>query len=266
MADEQDDELLLTDVAEEGDEQEAPETPDAEEFVLELEGEEAGDEPPLVKKLRQEIRDRDRKLSEYAKPAAPIEVGPKPTLESCEYDEDKFEAALDAWKETKRASESQAEEQKKRQDAQQREFQDLQVKYQASRASLPIKQEEFDAADAAVRAALPEQVIMGLAKYVDNPAKVVAALGRYPAQLSKIADEPDMLKQIFMLRDLEKNVKTSTRTPPPPPERDTILRGSAPIAKKEGDPVGDKLLEKALKSGNMTEYNRHRKTLRAKAA
>lgn len=269
MADEADDELLLTDVADDSDEQAEPIQPETDdEIVIELEGEEAVEEKPNERRMREHIASLERDLRTYKQAAEPkpVEVGPKPTLEACEYDEDRFEAALDAWKENKRIADQQATDRTARESAQQKEWQDLQVKYEASRAALPLKKEELDAADAKVRAALPEQVILGAAKYLANPGKVVAALGRYPAQLDKIAAEPDPLMQLFMLRDLEKNVKTSTRTPPPPPERDTILRGSAPLSKPVGDPVGDKLLEKAMKSGNMTEYNKHKKALRVKAA
>src|SRR4051812_10975907 len=96
-------------VIEEGAEQQS------EPFTIEIDGEEADDETPLVKQLRQEIRARDRQLAE-AKPGAletPIVVGEKPTLESCEYDEDKYDSEFTAWTERKAAAAEQASKSEK---------------------------------------------------------------------------------------------------------------------------------------------------------
>lgn len=270
MADEfetnDDDVLELTD-AQPPEGEAAPEVDDAgdDDMVIEIEGDEAEEEPPLVKKLRHELRDRDRKIAELRPKEAEIVVGEKPTLESCEYDEDRRDAEYEAWRARKAAAEKQQADRETAAQSQAREYQDLEVKYRASAAKLAVKPDDFAAADAAVRAALPEQVILAVAKYLDDPAKVVAALGKYPARLDTIASEPDPLKQIFMIRDLAGAIKVTTRRAAPPPESETIQRGSAPLSATTVDKHAEKLLDAAAKSGSMNEYNRYMRDKRKAA-
>jgi len=263
MADGEDQDLILDENMEIEDGAEAlpPEDQQAgeDELIIELEGEAASEEPPLVKKLRQEIRERDRKLAER-QPAqeADIVVGDKPTLESCEYDEEKFNAEYDGWMTRKAAADRQQQSRQSAEQQRANEFRDLEVRYRASAAKLGARPEDFDAADAAVRAALPEPVQIAIAKYMDDPAKVVLALGKHPARLDAIAAEPDPVRQLFMIRDLQGAIKVTTRRAAPPPEADSIQRGSASMS-AQVDKQADKLLSDALKTGNMTAYNKYMK-------
>lgn len=221
-----DNELLLTDEAPE--QQEAPEGD--EELNIELDGE-PEEEPPLVKKLRAEIRDRDRRLSERASPPEQeIVVGDYPTLEACEYDEDKHREAVLAWNDRSRAADAQKTRRDQAERTQADEGRDLEVKYRASAAKLPVAPERFQEADTAVRAALSTPIQAALAKYTADPAKVVLALHKYPARLAAITDEPDPILQLFMIRDIEKELKVTTRKPAPAPESETIQRGTASLS------------------------------------
>lgn len=246
--------LELNEDMEIGDEadQQTPEDQEAGEFVIELEGEEPGEDVPLVKKLRQEIRERDRRLAERTTQEQEIVVGDKPTLESCEYDEDRFDRERDAWDARRLAA---ARLQDQRQTAEQQraaEYRDLEISYRASAAKLPVKQEDFDAADQAVRAALPEAVQIAIAKYIPEPAKVVMALGKYPARLDAIAAEPDPVRQLFMIRDLQGAIKVRTHRATPEPETGSILRGSASIS-AGADKQLQKLEQEASRTGDRSK-------------
>src|SRR5690349_21585185 len=118
MAEEpQDDEVLeLTEdqEIEESQEQDEANEPEGDEEEFEVQfGDEAApaseSDTPLIKHLRQQLRETQSRLREVEK-AAPqtqrIEVGEKPTLSGCEYDEERFEAELDGWKERKAAAEA----------------------------------------------------------------------------------------------------------------------------------------------------------------
>lgn len=252
-------ELELNEGVEIGAEEKPPVIePEDDDLIITLEGDEGTEETPLVTKLRQEIRERDRKLADRA-PAqdADIVVGVKPTLEGCEYDEDKFDEQYEAWKGRVAAAERQQASRQTAEQIRANEFRDLEVRYRASAAKLGARPEDFDAADAAVRAVLPEAVQIAIAKYMDEPAKVVLALGKHPARLDAIAAEPDPVRQIFMIRDLQGAIKVSRRTAPPP-EAETIQRGSASVT-VQTDKQADKLLSDALNTGNMTAYNRYMK-------
>jgi hypothetical protein len=64
-------------------------------------------ESSTIKRLRERNREQTKQLREReahrraGSSTAEIEIGPKPTLESCDYDEERYESELDAWKDRK---------------------------------------------------------------------------------------------------------------------------------------------------------------------
>lgn len=252
---------------EEGEEQEIETPEDGEdEFSIELEGEEVEEEPPLVKTLRQEIRDRDRELADYRKAqVAKIEVGEKPTLEGCDYDAELFETKLDEWKERKRQADNQEADAAKQAEVRNQEFQRNAIRYKAKLEALPIPAEQKEAAEKTVIAALPELLQSAIIQYAEDPAKVVVALAKHPQKLQQIAAEPDMVRALFMLRDMERNLKVVTRKRPPAPENETILRGSAPTS-KTADKREIELEKKAAATGDYDELFKYRQAKKRKAA
>jgi hypothetical protein len=264
------DELVLTPPeGMEDDEPQArdPDTPEGDdgedEYSIELEGEEEQDETPLVKKLRDEIRERDKRLAAYQKPeAAKIEVGPKPTLESCDYDDERFEAALDAWKDLKSKADSAEAEAARAQQTREQEDQRRVIDYRAKAAALPVK--DFDAAEATVVGVLPQYHQAALLAYTNDPAKLVYALAKHPLMLDKIANEPDPIKALKMAWDMERNLKVTTRKKPPAPEAETIQHGSAkPSA--GSDKELDRLEKEADRTGDRSKLIAYRSSMKKAA-
>lgn len=226
-------------------------------FAVEFEGEDAGaEETPLVAKLRQEIRERDKRLAEYTRTAKPkIEVGEKPTLESCEYDEERYEAELDGWKERKRQAEAQEQEAERESQARAERDQRAFVNYRARAQTLPVK--DFDQAEQIVVNALPELHSRALLHYTKDPAKLVYALSQNPAQMERIGNEPDVIKAILMMAELEGKMKVTTRKKPPAPESESIQHGSArPSA--ANDRHLEKLEAQAAKTGDRSAIAKYR--------
>lgn len=268
MADEPE-ELLLDDPIEpvEGEEQQEAETND-DELEIEIEGEQPDDATPLVKTLREQIRDRDKELAEYRRQTAPkpIEVGEEPEMADFDYDEPKFKAAYDAWKDRTREAAEQAKAQEQKGEVANREAQRNLANYQMKKAGLPA--EKMQASEDTVLGALSMFAQSAILQYADDPARVVYALGQHPAKLAQMmeieaSDPGRFIKELTLL---ERNLKVTTRRAAPPPEGDTILRGSAPTSTPKKDEMEDKLLEKAMKpGGTMTEYNRYMKAKKAAA-
>ncbi|WP_343518100.1 hypothetical protein [Sphingomonas sp.] len=263
MADETDDELVLT--PPEGMEEQPPEEPENAhseegEFSIELEGEVAEDETPLVKKLREEIRERDKRLAGYQRTEAPkIEVGPKPTLETCEWDEERYEAELDAWKDLKAKAETAEADAARAQQAKDQENQQRVIAYKAKAAALPVK--DFAQAEAAVVSVLPDIHQAALLAYTNNPAQLVYALAKHPQMLDRIASEPDPIRAIILARELEGRLKVTTRAKPPAPEAETIQRSSASMT-QTGDKEEERLRKKAEETGDysaLTLYKAQKK-------
>lgn len=266
MADEaEDDALILEDVVKDedlGDETQGAATEtdepgeEGEEEAVVTFGDEAAPasemrDTELVKHLRAEIRERDKALAE-ARKAAPqaqvIEVGEKPTLESCDYDEAVFDREYEAWQgrkaEAKRAETEAGKAQREAQEAWQNEL----AGYQAKKSALtfPDVQEVEDAATA-VLDQVQQAVIV---KAADNPALVLYSLGKHPAKLAEISKIKDPIKMAAAVVKLEGVLKVTTKRKAPEPEE--IARGSASMA--SGDAKLDGLLAKARKSGDYSAY------------
>lgn len=263
MTTETDDDLVLT--PPEGMEDEAPDIDDddsegEEEFSLELEGEEQQEEPPLVKKLRDEIRERDKKLAAIrgVEPQV-VDAGPEPTLESCDYDEDAFKAKWREWNAASQQAEAVAAERARAAQLKEAENQQRLINYRAKAAALPVK--DFEAAEQVVISRLPEISQAVLLSYTDDPAKMVYALAKHPQMLERIAAEPDPIRQIIMAREMEGKLKVTTRKKPPAPESETIQRGGAPVA-VNADKEEARLEKEAERTGDRTALIAYRRQRR----
>lgn len=263
MADFEDDTLELTEEleTEQGDEEQqegrsetaAEESAEDEDEIVAIEGEAApasGDaDTGLVRHLREQIRERDRRLAELAKSAPQpqtIEVGEKPTLAGCDYDEEAYEAQLDQWKARKAAAEKQAEEaQKSQQQIAEAWSQELQGHHEKKVA---LKFKDVQEAEDVALAALNDVQQAVIVKAAENSAMVIYALGKHPGKLAELSKITDPIKLAVAVSKLEGKMSVTKRGGPPEPER--IARGGTPAAggkdkeleqlEKEADRTGDR--------------------------
>lgn len=201
-------------------------------------------------KLR-EVLTENKALKEGAKPAAeaPIVVGEKPTLESCEWDEDKFEAELDGWKERKRKAEERTNQQTEAQQKANEAWAGTLQAYAQKRQAFPA--EVMDEAEAAVTTTLDPVQQAIIVSVADNPAKLMLALGRNQAKLDAIAPTKDPLKFAALIARLETEVKMTKRRTTAEP--DTPQRGSAPASAGAGDKELERLEKDARRTGDRSK-------------
>lgn len=221
--------------------------------------------PQFVKDLRKKAREdsariRELEASEAAlkraqqstqAPAAVV-VGVKPTLESCEYDADKFERDLIAWTERKAQAEQQTRDETARTTNQQQQYQTRLNAYAAG--ALALKVDDFPKSEKAVEAALSsvqQSIIVKLAK---NSALFIYALGRDPAKLAELSKVTDPVAFAYEMAALEKEIKTMPKAKFTAEARPNAGGGG-------GLPAGgNKALEaarkKAEETGNYTEVAR----------
>lgn len=250
-----DDEIETAPEESEGEETAADakaEPSDDDEIIIEIEGEEpdAKEDTQAIRQLREANRQQARELAELRAKYAPgaVEVGPKPTLESCEYDEERFEAELTAWHgrktEADRAAEAQAEQDRKNAEL----WNGIEAKYRSGAAALKVP--GFEAKEQKVDQTLPEIVRRAIKAYCDEPAKVIAALGSNDALLDRIAGEKDPIKQLVTLVKLESKMKvTRTRQIEP----DKPLSGSASLEITDEAKQLEKLEKEAERTGDRTK-------------
>lgn len=261
----QDDELLLEDVVDEEDQPETDEGDDdagegheddageAEGFEVEIDGYEPdeAEETPAIRKLRQELRETQRKLHRYETAPQPqkIEVGEEPTLEGCDWDEDAFKAKWREWNGRKVEADRQNRDAEEQQRAAQERFVASYTTYRQHAAKLNVS--DYDDVEKHVAEALPLPLQNAIPEYFgDKGPLTVLALGRHPKLLAEIVDMKDPVAQLLRLKEISMGVKPKMGRKAPAPERGTIPQGSAVGAagvdktlerlEKEADKTGDR--------------------------
>lgn len=274
MADEpQDDELLLEDRAE-GDQGEddqphtdANDEPEGDEFEEEVTfGDGAAPAPgegdtPLIQHMRKQLREAQKRAAELEKQvgSSQQELGPKPTLADCEYDEDRFDEERDAWEERRRAIEAAKTSPNNPQVQAREEWQRDHQSYQQQRAELTYA--DRDEVEGIAAAALSEVQQAVVVQSADNPALLLYALGRNPAKLAEISQIQNPLKMAAAIAKLEGALKVNRKRKAPDPER--IERGSARVSVKGADKELQRLEKEAEQSGNYDKLFDYKRRLRS---
>lgn len=240
---------------------------DEEETVLTFgdETEEKDDDTGLVKHLRAEVKRARQEAAEVRKSIPtpkPIEVGEKPTLEGCDWDSDKFEADLDAWKDRKAAAERQTATVQQTSEDQAKQWETRLAKIAEEKTALG--KSDADEAFDTVKAALNDQQMAALIAVADegNTAKLVYALGKHPDRLTALASQGDIIRFVKDVTKLEGQLKMVNRKKPPAP--DTPERGSGRLSHEPADKQRKKIEDEARKTGDYTalakyDYDRKHK-------
>jgi hypothetical protein len=220
-------------VPEESEETEVQPPADDEEVIVSF-GDEAApaseEAPEWVRDLRKRNRELERELAEAkkAKPADIPEVGNKPTLESCEYDEERFEQEFNAWVDRKSKAEAAKSEAQKAEEEARTRYQAKVEAYGTQKQSLGVK--DFDTAEAEVLGALNQAQQAILIHGAENKAQLVYALGKHPEKLRQLASIADPIEFAFAAARLEGQTKMERRKPATQPE--SKVSGAGQITKQ----------------------------------
>ncbi len=245
--------------------------PDPEDMVVTIgdgDGEDDNPEPApaWVKELRKKQRETAKEnrrlkqeLESKTKPAT-VQVGPKPTLESCDYDGEVFEQKLTAWYDTKRKADAQADRQKAEQQSAQEAWQSRLNQYEQDKVKLKAKVKGFDEAEEVVRDYLSEAQQGIIVQGAKDAALVVAAIGSNPDRVEELAAIKDPVKFAFAIAKLETSMTVKNRRqPPPPPEKRPTGSGSTSGAV---DSTLDRLRKEAERTGDMTQVVAYKRKLK----
>lgn len=247
-------------------EPEAPEGDD-DEVLIGFEGEGApaqGEEQDssAIRRLREENRRKDAELralrANQPQPQV-IEVGEKPTLQSCDYDEERFETELDGWKD-RTAKKAQAEVAAQRTQAAQQEAWNKELaEVETQKSQLKVK--DYDQAAEIVQSTFDLQQQALIVRASVNKARMVYALGKSPAKAAELAKITDPVKFIAEVARMEGKVTVQRKSAPPPEQ---IVRGSAQLS-KQVDKEDQRLSAEAEKTGNYTRLFAYRQKQRSRA-
>ena len=275
MADDAEDILELEDgdVIEEQDEATPPdvdaetdEDGEDEETFIRFEGEDEDEAAPasesessVIREMRRKLRETERELNNLRKgqaQPAKIEVGPKPTLESCDYDEEAFENRLDAWKAQKAKADAQEAEAEQAEERQRTEWTETVKTYQTAKAELALP--GYDDAEAEVFSVLHQQVQALILRQKTAAPALVYALSRSPAKLEELS-KLNLADAAVMVGELKAKVKVEKRPKLPNPDKAVVGRTS----NASGDKELKRLEREAERTGDRTALIRYRRQLNA---
>jgi hypothetical protein len=262
--DPEEEELLLTEDVGEEEIGDIDEDAGEEEIGFGEEAEDEGDPADLPKRLRNEIRERDRAIAALSRRAAdaeerakpvPVEVGARPRLEDFDYDEEKFDAAVDEWSDRK--VQAQLAQRQQPTSAEDEARQDVQ-RYEASVSGLTFSDASEVISD--VRASLTPQQEYMIASVSADAGKLLYALGRNPSKLRELVGVTNPAKFIAKVALMEASM-TVRKKSAPNPER--IPQGNA--MPKGADKELARLEKEAERTGNRTALIAYRRKLREAA-
>jgi hypothetical protein len=234
-----------------GDEVEADEEPEAESSVLRVVRQNAREE----KRKRKEL---EKKLEELTA-QQPVELGAKPTLRDCDYDDTKFEVELIAFNERKTAIAGKARDEKSKQDVIQKEFDDKFNSYKAG--SVDLGRDDFDDTESVVTDILSVIQQSVLVQVAENPAQLVYALGKYPDQAEKLAKITNPVQLAAAIARMETKMTVPSKKSKPAPER-RMKSGATVVV--SGEKKLEQLRTKAEESGDYSEVRAYKRALREK--
>lgn len=208
------------------------------------------------RELQREKRDLESRLKATQAPAPRPTLGPKPTLEGCDYDAEKFEADLERWYEQKRTADAEVAKLHAARQAEEQEWQQKLQGYAKARTQLKVR--DFDDAEHTVLEALNETQQGIILAGCKNPAMVVYAIGKNPAKAKELAAIQDPVKYAFAVAQLEGQLKVTQRKAPPP---ERTISGSGPLSGSV-DSTLERLRKDAEKTGDYSKVMRYRSELK----
>ena len=221
--------------------------------------------PDWVRDLRKNYRELQRekreleqrlKATQAPQPTFRPTLGPKPTLEGCDYDAEKFEQDLERWYEQKRAADAEVA---KLQAARQAEEQEWNAKLQGySKARTQLRVRDFEEAEHTVLESLNETQQGIILAGCKNPALVVYAIGKNPTKAKELAAIQDPVKYAFAIAELEGQLKVTQRKAPPP---ERTISGSGPLSGSV-DSTLERLRKEAEKTGDYSKVMRYRSEIK----
>lgn len=211
--------------------------------------------PEWVRDLRKSNREKDRAIRERdaeiarlkgASQQSTVVLGPKPTLESSDYDAEKFEQDLEAWHARKVQIDAEAANHKQAEAAAQAAWQTKLESYGKAKAALKVK--DYEDAEGLVQDMLNVTQQGIILQGAENPATMVYALGKNPKKAKELASITDPVKFAFAIAKLETQLKVTPRKSAPVPERTvrSSVAGAAAVDNQlaklqaEADKTGDR--------------------------
>lgn len=255
---------------------ETEETEDEGEIVVSIDGEEASEKeeaepaPEWVKDLRKKHRELERENRDLrAKVSAangmenaPAILPKKPRLDDdgIDYDQEKYEAELDAWYAKKADFDRQERENEKAEAEKQNSFNAKLESYNQAREKIRVP--DFEDAEGNLINALDRTQQGIIIDACENPALLVYALGRNQGKLNELAAIKNPVQFAYAVSKLENTMKVTKKTAVAEVEKMPPSFGGKSVA--SADKNLDRLRAEAEKTGDYSKVMQYKKQLKAK--
>lgn len=215
-------------------------------------------ETKTIRDMRAQLKESHKRIRELEQstPASPkVERRPKPTLAGNNYDEEAFEADLDAWKAEEATADAQTARAEEESKAANESWAEAKRRYDAEAAKHGFDDIEED--EAAIDRALGKFAPVVL-KAANNPALMVRALGRSPAKLAELAKIKDPFELAANIARMEGTVTVVKKRKGPAIDKPQQGSGKTPVSGEKGKQL-EKLEKDAEKSGDRTKLIAYKK-------
>lgn len=213
------------------------------------------------RKLESEVKKLKRQLEEKAKAAEiekPVELGEKPTLANCKYDDAKYEQELIGYYERKRKVDEQAAKKAEIVEKQTKAWQSKQEHYVSLKQEHSFK--DFEEAEELVSTIFSQTQQGIIVQGADDSALLVYALGKNPKKLEELAKITDPVDFAFKVAKLESQLKVQSKKAPSPETR--VKTGKAGGVSGRSDKTLERLMAEADKTGDRTAVVAYKRKLR----
>jgi hypothetical protein len=189
-------------------------------------------------------------------PAPELELGPKPTFESCDYDEEELSRQLDAYKDRERKIIDARAVQNQHAEAAQRDWETDLRSYERQRDELKLP--DFETAAEVIKSSLTLAQQAVIVKAASRPAAFVYALAKSDARLNELAKIADPIKFAAAIARMEGGIKVVKKRKMPAPDKPLSGSGRMPGTT---DKQLQKLEEAAERTGDRTDLIAYKKRL-----
>lgn len=198
-----------------------------------------------IKELEQEVAKRNQVQSQEIDEQLPQK--PNISDDGIDYDQDKYDEAMEQWRNKKQAIENCKKEAQQAQEQAQQEWQAQVQGYEEKKKQLKVK--DFDIAEDNVKNTLNVVQQAIIIKGAANPEQVIYALGKNPSRAKELASINDPIKFAFAVANLERGIVVRKREAPKP--ESTVKSGTASSSGVMNEL--ERLRADAAKTGDMSK-------------
>lgn len=215
----------------------------------------------LANKLKKQAEELDalRKQVPQSRKEDSLTLGPRPTLESCDYDSDAYIEKLDSWYEEKVKFDEQVRVKKAKEAEEAAKFYEKVQTFKQKQAELNAP--DIEEVEAVVTSTLTPFQMQALVEAAENPALTMYALGKNQKKLKEMADYKDPVKFIYNLAKLEAKLKVEDMRNKPKVKPEATLPGGASVSPVSGSEKLEILRNEARRTGDYTDFNNYKRSL-----